>query len=64
MPKINQRILQELLVPIPPAAEQRRIVAKFEELTAICDGLESELTTSRIESSRLLEAVLHQALKD
>ena len=48
--------------PIPPLAEQRRIVAKVDELMALCGRLEEQLTSAQTESSRLLEAVLHNAL--
>jgi type I restriction enzyme S subunit len=47
---------------VPPLAEQHRIVAKVDELMAVCDRLESQLTTTQTESRRLLEAVLHEAL--
>jgi len=49
-------------VPIPSISEQHRIVAKVDELMALCDRLESQLTTAQTESRRLLEALLHEAL--
>jgi len=52
----------QLVVPLPPLAEQHRIVAKVDELMALCDRLEAQLTTAQTESRRLLEAVLHEAL--
>lgn len=42
MPKINQSELNAISVPVPPLAEQKRIVAKVEELMALCDALESQ----------------------
>lgn len=54
--------LKRLPVAVPSFAEQQRIVAKVDELIAICDRLEAQLTTTQTESRRLLEAVLHQAL--
>jgi type I restriction enzyme S subunit len=54
--------LSGVLVPLPPLAEQSRIVAKVDELMAVCDRLEAQLTTAQTESHRLLEAVLQQAL--
>jgi type I restriction enzyme, S subunit len=54
--------LFSLPLPIPPIAEQRRIVAKIDELMALCDRLEAQLNTAQTESRRLLEALLHQAL--
>jgi type I restriction enzyme S subunit len=54
--------LKRLPVAIPPLAEQRRIVAKFDELMALCNRLEAQLAATQTESRRLLEAVLHEAL--
>src|SRR5262249_8433488 len=62
MPKINQGILVQLPIPLPPLAEQHRIVRKVEELLALCDQLETQLSAAQIESSRFLEAVFSQAL--
>lgn len=49
-------------IPLPPLAEQHRIVAKVDELMALCDQLEAQLTATKDDSRRLLEAVLHEAL--
>ncbi len=54
--------IKNFVFPIPPLAEQRRIVAKVDELMALCDRLEAQLGTAQTESRRLLEAVLHHAL--
>ncbi|MDD5321508.1 MAG: restriction endonuclease subunit S [Methylococcales bacterium] len=48
--------------PLPPLAEQHRIVAKVDELMTLCDQLETQLNTTETDSRRLLEAVLHEAL--
>jgi type I restriction enzyme S subunit len=47
---------------IPPLAEQRRIVAKVDELMAFCDRLEASLVTADETRRRLLEALLAEAL--
>lgn len=51
-------------MPLPPLAEQDRIVAKVDELMTVCDQLEAQLIAVQNEKRRLLEAVLHQALND
>lgn len=36
---INQKIINELLLPLPPLAEQQRIVSKLEEVLGVLNGL-------------------------
>ena len=54
--------IETLLVPVPPLAEQRRIVAKVDELMALCDRLEASLADSDTTRQRLLETLIHEAL--
>jgi len=61
-PFVSLALLRNIPIPIPPLSEQHRIVAKVEELMALCGRLEAQLTTTQTESRRLLEAVLHDAL--
>jgi type I restriction enzyme S subunit len=58
MPKINQSELNAIAVPIPPLAEQRRIVAKVSELMALVDELETQLAASRAAAEKLLSALV------
>lgn len=58
-PNLSSNSVKLYVVPLPPVAEQHRIVAKVEELMAICDRLEAQLSTTQTESRRLLEATLH-----
>ena len=44
--------------PLPPLAEQKRIVAKVDELMKLVDQLEAQLTTARTTAENLLNALL------
>ena len=57
MPKINQSAIRSLPVPVPPLAEQKRIVAKVGELMALVDELETNLTASQSTASKLMDAI-------
>lgn len=62
MPKINKEALAKILIALPPLAEQHRIVAKVDELMALCDQLESSLTSADGTRKKLLDALLAEAL--
>ncbi|MDB5320020.1 MAG: restriction endonuclease subunit [Phycisphaerales bacterium] len=53
-----------LNVPVPMCslAEQRRIVAKVDELTALVDQLEAQLAAARAKGEKLLEAAVAQCV--
>lgn len=59
---IKAQQLNEVPVPLPPLAEQHRIVATVDALMALCDRLEAALTTADTTRARLLEALLADAL--
>ena len=55
---LNLGLLREFLIPTPPAAEQRRIVAKVDQLMALVDQLEAQLEQSRATAQNLLDALV------
>ncbi len=50
------------VVPLPPLAEQHRIVAKVDELMALCDRLEINLGIADTGRQHLLESLLRDVL--
>jgi type I restriction enzyme S subunit len=60
-PGLNLDNIRTLQSPLPPLAEQHRIVAKVDELMALCDQLEASITAGESTQSRLLDALLHDA---
>ena len=58
MPKVNQQQLSETVVAVPPLAEQKRIVAKVDQLMALCDDLEARQAKKRETAVRLNRAAL------
>jgi len=62
-PQVTASNAVKMDVPLPPIAEQHRIVAKVNELMALCDQLEASLSEGEQARSKLLDAVLHQALE-
>jgi type I restriction enzyme S subunit len=61
---ISQGKLRSVPIPLPPLAEQHRIVAKVDELMVFCDQLEQQLSHAEQSRRGLLEALLQEALAD
>lgn len=62
MVHMTKEKMEQLVVPLPPLAEQRRIVARVEELMSLLDRLEATLKIRDTTRARLLEALLADAL--
>jgi type I restriction enzyme S subunit len=59
----NGTKLSNIIIPIPPFAEQSRIVKKLEELMLFCNELEASIKESQSKNEKLLQQVLREALK-
>ncbi len=62
MKNVSRRTILDLPVPLPPLAEQHRIVARVNELMTLCDRLEASLATVQTARRRPLDALLAEAL--
>ncbi len=57
---LTGRSLVQYAIPVPPLAEQRRIVAKVDQLMALVNHLEAQLAASRAMVPNLLNAIVTQ----
>lgn len=55
---LTGRSLSEYVIPLPPSPEQRRIVAKVDELMALCDHLEAQQQERETRHTALARAAL------
>ena len=62
MTNLNHSILNEMPLLLPPVTEQHRIVAKVDELMAICDQLKAQLSEAQTTQLNLADALVEQAL--
>ena len=60
---VNSTELAAITIPLPPLAEQQRIVAKIDELMTLCDRMEASLAWGNDNRRQLIDALLHEALK-
>ena len=61
MPKINQETVLNAMIPLPPLAEQKEIVAKVESLLAKVTELENQIYERKKLSVQLMQTILKNA---
>ena len=61
-PNLNVRKIKETFIPLPPLEEQKRIVLKVGELSALCDDLEMKLRRAEASSEKLMSAAVQHVL--
>ena len=54
--------VEELNIPLPPLAEQHRIVSRVDALMAICDQLKSQIISGNQLQQKLADVVIEQAI--
>ena len=60
MPKVNQTAVNSTPIPLPPLAEQSRIVTRVTELRALCQQLRDKLAQARTTQTQLAQAWVEQ----
>jgi type I restriction enzyme S subunit len=54
--------MKNMIVSVPPVAEQHRIVAKLDQLMALCDQLKNQLSQARQLNQQLASTLVEQAV--
>jgi type I restriction enzyme, S subunit len=58
---LNVGLIRNCPMPLPPLAEQHRIVARVEQLRCLCADLRERLQQARATQSRLADALVSAA---
>jgi len=59
-PNFGSTHMSRVYIPIPPILEQHRIVARIDQLMALCDTLDQQIDAAAGKQSELLNAVMAQ----
>lgn len=59
MKNVSRQVMAELPISLPPLSEQHRIVARINQLMALCDTLEQRIDASTEKQTELLNALLN-----
>lgn len=60
-PNLKSEHITHLIFPCPPRLEQQAIVTKVEQLFALCDQLETQITHNQSHAEQLMQTVLKEA---
>ncbi len=56
-PNLNVGKISSTFIPMPPLNEQKRIVAKVDELVALCDQMKSQITSSKTIQKKIADTL-------
>lgn len=62
-PNLNTTIVKRIILPLPPLAEQRRIVAEVERRLSVSDKMEATITESLQKAEALRQSILKKAFE-
>ena len=62
IPGISREDVTQAIVELPPLPEQHRIVAKVDDLMALCDNLKARLNDAQNTQAQLADAIVAQAV--
>ena len=63
MPKINQECVVNTMIPLPPLAEQKEIVARVEQHLQTITQLETQIATRETTTKQLMQSILKDAFE-
>lgn len=63
-PKLALERIKSTLFPLPPLAEQKRIVEKVDKLMTYCDELEKQVKENQENAEKLMSAVLKEGFEN
>lgn len=61
---LNLSLIRNFVIPVPPLAEQKRIVEKVDQLMSLCDELEKNIEQSKKDCELLMQSVMQKAFND
>ena len=62
-PNLNTTIVKSIAVPLPPSAEQLRIIQSIEEMLDVVESLDASVGTNQARSTRLRQSILKWAFE-
>ncbi len=62
-PNLNLGLVKKIIIPLPPLAEQRRIVAEVERRLSVSDKMEATITESLQKAESLRQSILKKAFE-
>ena len=59
--RVPKEFIEQYPIPLPPLAEQKRIVKKVDNLMKLCNDLEKQVEESKINAEKLMQSVLQES---